>query len=243
MAATRILWIQEQFDPATDTFGHLVELASKWGAAIELLRLEATETPPIVERAGLVAEPPPGECRQTGGIEEDSLPEAEPSKLGEGGVDETFRELVKVGKAGGRTMIQGTIKNLLAALDRSISYSLVVIGDVFLDKGKSARMRLSRELASSIQEGLRVAVVQAEEMKERYLFTPRQLLSMLACLGVTAAFYYLVFAHQEAVMQFLSRRETLWRSVAAGCVGVFIPAVAYASGKAVHSMLRLIKME
>jgi len=243
MAATRILWIQEQFDPASDTFRHLVELASKWGAAIELLRLKATETPPIVERASVIEERPPAECRQTGGIEDDSPPEAQPSRLREGGVEETFTELVRLGKAGGRTMIQGTINHLLAAIDRSLSYSLVVIGDVFLDKGKAARIRMSRELASSIHEGLRVAVVQAEEMKERYLFTPRQFLSMVACLGITVLLYYLVFANQQVVMQFLTRKETLWRVLAAASVGVFVPAVAYASGKAVHSMLRLIKME
>jgi hypothetical protein len=240
MASSRILWIQEQFDPKVDTFKQLVELASKWGAAIELLRLKPSETA-MVERAPLDEAAP--ESRDTGGVEDDLPPESAVSKLREGGVEETFTELARLGKAAGRVVVQGTVNNLLSAIDRSISYSLVVIGDVFLEKGKAARTRMSRELATTVHERLRVAVVQAEEMKQRYLFGPRQLISMLTCLAVTVFIYFAVFSHQQAVLDFLTRTEVGWRIAAAASVAVFIPIVAYFSGKAVHYTLKLIKME
>ena len=244
MAASRILWIQERFDPAGETFEHVIEVAKKWGAAIELLRMQPTETASVVEQAGVDQDlKAPAAVRRTGGIEDDIPAEVQASPLREGGVEETFNELVKLGKAGGRMVVQGTTNSLLAAIDRSISYSLVVIGDVFLSKGKAARTRLSRELASTLQERLRVSVVQAEEMQERYLFGARQLVTMLVCAALTALMYVAVFSNQRAVLDFLARPETAWRLTAAVAVLLFIPTVAYFSGKAVHYMMKLIKME
>lgn len=245
MAASRILWIQEHFTPRDETFQHVIEVAKKWGAAVELLRLQPAETSCIVEQAtadpGVAA---PAATRGTGGIEDDVPADVQSSQLGEEGVEETFNELVKLGKAGGRRVVQGTVNNLLGAIDRSISYSLVVIGEVFLDKGKSARTRLSRELASTLQERLRgVTVVQAEEMQERFLFGAGQLVTMLLCAAVTALIYAAVFTHQRAVLDFLTRPEMMWRLTASASVVLFIPIVAYFSGKAVHYLLKLIKME
>lgn len=244
MAASRILWIQEHFDPAGETFQHVIEVAKKWGAAVELLRMQPTETAALVEHASFDQNlQAPGAARGTGGIEDDVPAEAHASPLREGGVEETFIELVKLGKAGGRTVVQGTTNSLLAAIDRSTSYSLVVIGEVFLGKGKAARTRLTRELASTLQERLRVSVVQAEEMAERYLFGAKQLVTMLLCVAVTALMYIAVFSNQRAVLNFLSRPEMVWRLTAAAAVILFIPTVAYFSGKAVHYMMKLIKME
>jgi len=244
MAASRILWIQEHFDPAGETFQHVIEVAKKWGAAVELLRMKPTETATVVEHATLDYNlQAPTEARRTGGIEDDVPAETQARPLREGGVEETFNELVKLGKAGGRTVVQGTTNSLLGAIDRSISYSLVVIGEVFLAKGKAARTRLTRELASTLQERLRVSVVQAEEMEERYLFGAKQLVTMLLCVAVTALMYVAVFSNQRAVLNFLSRPEMVWRLAASAVVILFIPTVAYFSGKAVHYMLKLIKME
>ena len=59
MAETNILWVQERFDPASETFGEVVELATKWNAAVELLRL-------LPEEAGQAEPPahPPAERRE-----------------------------------------------------------------------------------------------------------------------------------------------------------------------------------
>jgi cytidylate kinase len=247
MAASRILWIQEHFTPTGETFQHVVEVAKKWGAAVELLRLEPAETSSVIEQATAgqdSAGATPAAARGTGGIEDDVPVDPQASQLREGGVEETFNELVKLGKAGGRMVVQGSVNNLSNAIDRSISYSLVVIGEVFLDKGKSARTRLSRELTSTLQERLRgVSVVQAEDMQERFLFGAAQLVTMLLCTAVTALIYVAVFTHQRVVLDFLTRPEMAWRITASASVVLFIPIVAYFSGKAVHYLLKLIKME
>ncbi len=245
MAASRILWIQEHFTPTGETFQHVVEVAKKWGAAVELLRLEPAETPLVVEQATAAqVGAAPAATRGTGGIEDDVPTDTQSSRLREGGVEETFNELVKLGKAGGRMVVQGSVNNLSSAIDRSISYSLVVIGEVFLDKGKAARTRMSRELTTTLQERLRgVSVVQAEEMQERYLFGARQLVTMLLCAALTAVIYAVVFTHQRAVLDFLTRPEMVWRLTACASVALFVPLVAYFFGETVHSLLKLIKME
>jgi hypothetical protein len=244
MAASRILWIQEHFNPSSETFQHVIEVAKKWGAAVELLRLQPAETAGVVEQGIADQEmTAPAATRGTGGIEDDVPSDAQSNRLREEGVEETFNELVKLGKAGGRMVVQGSANNLLAAIDRTISYSLVVIGEVFLGRGKAARTRLSRELASTLQERLRAPVVQAEEMEERYLFGAGQLVTMLLCVAVTTLIYVAVFTNQRAVLDFLTRPEMTWRITAAASVVLFIPTVAYFSGKAVHYMLKLIKME
>ena len=38
MAETNILWIQEAFNPQSETFTQINQIAQRWGAAIELLR-------------------------------------------------------------------------------------------------------------------------------------------------------------------------------------------------------------
>ena len=93
MAASRILWIQEHFNPTGETFQHVVEVAKKWGAAVELLRLEPAETSSVVEQApagqdGIT----PAATRGTGGIEDDVPTDLQSSRLREEGVEETFNE-------------------------------------------------------------------------------------------------------------------------------------------------------
>ena len=243
-ASTRILWIQERFDPKADTFKHLVEVAEKWDAAVELLRLDASDAAPLIERAPEERVASPSVRAATGGIEED-LQGGRPDHLAvdEGGMAETFAELVKVGRAGGRVTVHGTAGDVVTAVDRTAAYSLVVVGDTFLSKVKAARTRLERELGGVIRDQLKVPVIQAEEMKEQYLFGSKQLVALLSFLTVTGVFYAVVFTHQSEVGDIMRWEGTGLRALAAVIVAVCAPIVAYLYGSAVHSLLKLIKME
>ncbi len=75
MAETNILWIQEIFNPQSETFTQINQIAQRWGAAIELLRFTPSDELIIgEEEEGLPAMPPPlkGKDPYTGGIEEDT---------------------------------------------------------------------------------------------------------------------------------------------------------------------------
>jgi hypothetical protein len=242
MASTRLLWIQERFDPKADAFKHLIEVAEKWDAAVELLRLEARDEPALVERAAEEKTSSPSERAAAGGVEEEG--DEDPRAGGDdGGMAETFAELVKTGHAGGRITVRGRAAEVLTAIDRTASYSLVVVGETFLSKGKAARVRLARELGSTLHDQLRVPVIQAEEMKAQFLFGGKQLGSLLLFLGLTAVIYFYVFTHQGQVTGMMLWKGTSARVLAAGIVAVVTPLVAYFLGSAVHSLLKLIRME
>jgi hypothetical protein len=244
MAATRILWLQERFDPSAKAFNQLLDVAQRWEAAVELLRFKSTDAPAVIERpvaseAGL----PPSMRAANGGVEGEADEEAPSDEQDDGGMEETFSELVKAGRAGGRLTVRGTANDVLDALDRTTPYSLVVVGDAFLDKGKAARVRLSRELGNALNERMKVAVVQTDEIEKQYFFGARQLVAMLICFGLTALIYFLVFTNQQTVFEFLSRKGTQWRILIAASVAVFVPFVAFTYGKAAHYLLKLIRME
>ena len=244
MASTRVLWIQERFDPKADAFKHLLELAEKWDAAVELLRLEARDEPTLVERATDDKAESPSERAQGGGIEAEPEGNTPASwNHDDGGMGETFAELVKTGHAGGQVTFRGRAAEVLTAIDRTSEYSLVVVGETFLGKGKSAQVRLARELGTTLHEHLRVPVIQADEMKEKYLFGPKQLASLLLFLAITLIAYFYVFTHQEQVIGMMLWEGTGWRVLAAAIVAVVIPLVAYCYGSAVRSALKLIRME
>ncbi len=245
MATTRILWVQERFDPKAEVFSHVLDVAQRWEAAVDLLRFCAADTPQVVEEAPSEEAGPPPSQRANGGVEDDLPGERGPSEQQEdGGVEETFDALIRAGRAGGKLTVYGTANEVLAGLDRTAPYSLVAIGDTYLDKGKAARVRLGRELGNTLHERMKVAVIQTEEMKEQYLMGPRQITTMLLYFGMTALVYFLVFSNQQPILELLMGKEGLqWHVAAAVAVALFVPFIAYTYGKATHLLLKLVRME
>lgn len=243
MATTNILWIQEEFNPQSETFQHITEIATKWNAAVELLRLTTETNGPRgpaeggeqVERISA-----PAGAQAIGGIEEET---AGPDPPENGGMKRTLDELAKLGRSGGGKTVHGGPARLVASLDRTIPYTLVVIGEVFLAKGHAARARLSRELRSFLKDRIRAPVVTAEEIKGQYLFSPRDALRLTAYLALTGIIYFLVFSHQLPILDFLSRDGWKDKLQAAGVVFLMVPVVAYLYGNATKTFLKLIKME
>ncbi|MEW6077455.1 MAG: cytidylate kinase-like family protein [Thermodesulfobacteriota bacterium] len=241
MAATNLLWIQEEFKPQSDSFHQVVEIATKWNAAVELVRFESGDA--VADSAEKSADPAPVEAAPRaydGGIEDD-VEEAAEGKAG--GLAETLEELARLGRSGGGHQVAGGHEHLLKAVDRTAPYTLVVVGDVFLDKSHAVRTRLNRELRSYLSDHIRAPVVGVEDLKSQYLFTKKDALSALLYLGLTAIIYYLVFTHQEPLLNFFVGEE--WKTKLMAAVGVFVctPIVAFLYGNVAKSFLKLIKME
>ncbi len=222
MARTNILWIQERFDPASPYFSSICAVADKWDAAVELLRIR-----------------PQPEKEQEGRSEKTE----QAGEQDTGGIRETLAELIKRGRAGGARSVGRRKLEVLGAIDRSVPYSLIVVGDVFLSKGHVARMRLARELSSFLFDQLKRPVVMAEELASRYLFGPRQWLNLFLFLVVSGALYLGVFSFQEEVLLFLQAEGTRARALAVTAVLLFVPAIAFCYGSSARLVLKLIKME
>jgi cytidylate kinase len=245
MATSNILWIQEVFEPASAAFGNVVQIATKWGAAVQLIRLVPGDGPQAPQTGSVAAEATVTEPRVSheydGGIEDDV--EVAPAPLDDGGLKQTVEELAKLGRSAGGREVRGSQTRLLESIDRRIPYTMAVVGDVFLSKGSAAQIRMARELRSFLSDNIKTAVVATDELKAQYLFGRRDLLRLVQYLVLAAVIYFLVFTHQKEVLHFLTREGWVAKVVAAVAVFAVVPLVAYAYGTVSRSFLKLIKIE
>jgi cytidylate kinase len=246
MATSNVLWIQEAYNPVSEAFHNVVEIATKWGAAVELMRLAPEnavapgQTTEVFD--GSVPQVLPTSREYNGGIEEDV--EEEKTAPGEdGGLKQTVEELAKLGRSAGGREVGGGQAHLLEMIDRSVPYTMVVVGDVFLSKGSAAQIRMARELRSFLADNIKTAVVATDELKSQFLFGKRDLFSLLGYLAVVVLIYFLVFTHQKEVLSFLTREGWVAKVIAAVAVFLFVPIVAYSYGTVSRSFLKLIKIE
>jgi hypothetical protein len=159
----------------------------------------------------------------------------------------TLDELARVGRSGGGRWVRGERTSLVASCCGTVPHSLVVLGNLFLSKEKSTKLRLTRELQESLSGKMRVPVVTADELRTQFLFGRRDLFSLLGFLGFIVLVYLLVLMNQEPVLRFLSGdwagpgRLTMY--VVSAVVFVFVPVVAYSYGNVARSLMKLFKME
>jgi hypothetical protein len=246
MATTNILWVEESFNPDGETFKEVVEIATKWNAAVELTRLgNGGGEGPAAELSGspTAAAAQASSAHDNGGIEDD----AEEAAKDDGGLTNALHELAKVGRSGGGRLVRGGGEKLLGTINRNTPYSLVVIGDVFLSKGGATRMRLTRELQSFMSDRLKTPVVTKDQLKSRYLFGKRDLAKLIGFAAAVAAMYFVVFTNQGPVLKFLSGNwgdgTMTTKSVVAVVTMLSVPIIAYSYGTVAKSLMKLIKME
>ena len=99
---------------------------------------------------------------------------------------------------GGDGWFTETRNQLVDTLDRSVPYTLVVLGDLFLSKGHAAKLRATRDLRSFLSDRIKAPVVTADELGGQYFFGRRDILRTAVFLLLAVALYYLVFTYQEA---------------------------------------------
>jgi cytidylate kinase len=242
VATTNILCIQEKFDPDAASFQHLIEVAEKWNAAVELISL--ADQPGVgsaVESEEFDAPFKKMSGEGTGGILDD-IPEIEEEGSGHG-MPEAMNKLIQVGRAGAAHTVYGGAQALEGRLSKTEKYSLIVVGDVFLSRGDAVQKRMKRDLISLLIDHLHVPVIGTEDLKEHYLFGPKQWLETIGY-AIAACFLYLaVFTCQGQILQFLFTPGTHHRIMAAVAVGLFAPVAAYIIGGFAHNILKLAKLE
>lgn len=240
MAETNILWVQEKFNPESENFEHINQLAQRWGAAVELLHYiplggELTGSNPVPT----VLHRPAG-TSYDGGVEDD-LPE---TPNDEAGLIETSEELIALGRFGGQRTVQGSHDRILEAVSTNGHYSLVLIGDMFLSKGQSTRTRQTRELTMAIRDRLKAPVIMVEEMKSRFLFGPKQAIKLAGFSALTLLIYFLVFSNQWPIMNLLGGEpHEKWKLVTSVCLALFVPLVAYIYSSVTGLLLKLINID
>jgi cytidylate kinase len=239
MASTNILWIEERYEPTSHALPQLLEIAAKWNAAVSLVRLlpDDSEAPP--EPTG--GDDSSGDWGEDAGILDDER-EERPS-LEDAGVAEVTSALLQDGRAGERRTVRGGAKELIQSLDRTATYSLVVVGDVFLNKDASVRKRMTRELGASVADSLRIPVINTSELEAQYLFGTQHFVRLLGLGLLTAAAVALVLHEQIPVLRFLTARGIGHQLLATALLVAFIPTYAAVYGTFSQYLLRLLKFE
>ena len=243
MATTNILWIEEAFEAASETYQQVVEIATKWNAAIELLQFIPQD---MVGQEELITADEPAFLSQRpdfvreciGGIEEEGEVVCE-----DAGFQTVQQALARLGCFGGGRRIVGGATQVVKSIDRTVPYSLIVIGNMFLTKGHSAQMRMTRQLLSYLSDQINAPVVNAEDLKSQYLFGHHDLLKLFGCLGLFSLILFLILTYQEPVLRFLSGVEFKAKALAAVAVFLFVPTMAYLYGTVARSLMKLIRME
>jgi cytidylate kinase len=243
MAATNILWVQERFDSNSENFNHIMQLAQRWGAAVELMRL-VSPSEPLEERGAVDIEYDFGrrDCPEIndGGVEDDDPL----TVLNDGGLSSTIEKLIDQGRCGGGVSICGGYDKVLERVQSDSDYALVVVGDMFLSKGKSTRTRRTRELAMNIRDRLKAPVITADELESKFMFGKRQAVNLVGYLLIIVLLYYLVFTHQDQVAAFLSgplHEKIKW--LAPLVIFMFVPVIAYLYGAVTGLALKLINID
>ncbi len=249
LAESVILCIQENFDPSSSYFAQILELAGRWGAAVELLRYIPAEKAAVENPAPATSNPvqntiqaaeAPAKPVYTGGVEDDR-----PRSPGDdGGLARALEELISAGRSAGGLTVCGEQSDLLEAIEVNSNLSLVALGDLFLEKGKEARQRNTRELALNIRERLKVPVITCEEMASRFLFRKKQALKLVSYAAVVACIYAVVFSFQDPILNFLGgEMHAAWKWVAPIAVFLFVPLVAYCYSTVTGLLLKLIGID
>ncbi len=242
LASSSILWIQENFNAASEAFRNVAEIAVKWDAAVELLRLSpesAKESVGGITGESAVRKPPLAK-EYNGGIEDDAEEMAEEDDAGMRG---TIEELSRMGRSGGGRTVSGGQDNIIRTLDPKILYTMVVVGDLFLSKGHAARVRMQRELRSLLSDNIKAPVVGIDELKPQFLFSKRDLFRFVGYLLLVILIYFMVFTNQREILNFLYGTDWKSKVLAAIAVFLFVPIVAYSYGTFCRIFLKFIRIE
>jgi len=242
MAETNILWIQEAFNPQAETFSQINQIAQRWGAAVELMRYVPSEQSEMEngEKEGAMTSPLlKGKDVSTGDIEDD-VPDTAVRE--DGGLNLTMEELIRQGRSGGSQRLQGNFPALASAISRNVNYSLVVIGDLFLGKGKAVQTRMQRDLKVFLGERIRIPVISTDELQEKYFLGGKQLGRFFIFFLLILGFFWGLFAHQEPILNFLQQYKG-WKILAVVAVGLTAPLFAYLYGTVAHFILKVVKLD
>ena len=245
IAQSNVLFIQDKFSPDMETFGSVIKVAKKWDAAVELMSLPSGMGLYSSSDSALEGYQPEhleaaANNKETGGIEDDT---ASVAKIDEG-LSRCLDELRKQGCSGGSSNFYGDREKLLATLQRSTNYSMVVIGDILTGKEKATRTRLKAEMKNLLSENLSIPVVESSELEQQFKFGFKQTARLVATFAIALIAFLAVFTHQREVLNFLSGEQYRnLRILAVLFVVLITPLFAYNYGFSIRQILKLFRLD
>lgn len=242
IAATSLLWIDEEFSPSSDAFPHIADLADRWDASVELLRASPTSSAKVVQTVAIRAPAarPLTDAEEDGGVIFDADAPAEDTS--DEDIAATLDALLARGRPGEGKVIAAD--RLPVALEPQAQHCLVVIGRVFRNKPEAVRGRLTRELQAALADHLGVPVVGVDDLKRRlHVGVPEAVRIAIGGLAVVLI-YLAVFTNQEPIVRFMtSGDDVVRRLVAVSVLTVGTPIFAWLFGSVVGLAARALRFD
>ncbi|MBU1170907.1 MAG: cytidylate kinase-like family protein [Proteobacteria bacterium] len=242
VASTNILLLGETFDSKAEHMNHLIDIAEKWNAAVEIVQLSSD----VQKEDEIQASAPMDSTGEPdGGILEENE-EAPKALASDQGLTETMNRLIEVGRAGCSHTSHGGVGGLVKDISKNVEYSLIVVGDMFSAKGV-AKQRLKRDLVSMMTDKFSCPVLSAEDLKSRYLFGKKQMIGLVTSAFFSAMIYLVIFGFQKPIIKFVSAGQlggTMSQKIASAVVvAICVPVIALVIGGFYHNFLKMIRLE
>lgn len=245
IAQSNVLFIQEKFCHDVETLNSIIKVAKKWDAAVELMSLPSEfASAGYIDPAHDGYQPEQREefthKEETGGIEDDSAAVEQTDE----DLLKCLDELRKQGCSGGSSTFYGDTEKLLATLQRRTNYSMVVIGDIFTGKEKSARTRIRTEMKNLLSDNLNIPVVESSELEQQFKFGFKHSLKLAMTFAFSLVIFLAIFSFQQEVLTFLSAEQYRgMRALAVIFVVLLTPLFAYNYGSFIRQILKLLRLD
>jgi cytidylate kinase len=236
-AETNILWVQESFNPDDSSYQDVLKLANTWDAAVELLQLIPSDTIEQFNADDDEKKSLTESWRETG-IMDDKAGTEDVS-----GISKIYEKLINDGSAGGKRSIQGSQKTLLNAIDRTIPYRMIILDNLFNDKGHATQTRLLREWSNFIADNIKIPVLSLSELRSKYKFGFREFIHMAFFALITLLVIIILFRFDTEILSFLLREGLGWRILATICIFAFVPFFAFTYSTVIRLFFKMIKFE
>ncbi|MDX9857418.1 MAG: cytidylate kinase-like family protein [candidate division Zixibacteria bacterium] len=243
LAAGVILFVQDRFKRADPSLQDVCTLADRSDNAVQLLRLAGPDATPGADFFDASTS-----HEEEVGIEVHDLIHPEPP---DGAVIEAGDDLAECAailcekcRSAGVATFYGSADWLLSHLESSRVASMVVLGELFLNRSAAIRTRLRDQLARRFSYRLHVPVVTTEEISQKVRFSTLDTLRLAAVVLLSTAVVWLLLAHQQDLLRVLRTSDTMWfRPLAGLSVVVCTAGYAWLWGSAVKVILKLARFE
>ena len=121
---------------------------------------------------------------------------------------------------------------------------MVVIGDIYTEKGKAAQTRLKAEMKNLLSENLSIPVIETSELEEQIKFSFKNALKLIETLSISIIIFLGVFIYQQEILEFLAGESYHHlRVLAVVFVLLVTPIFAYSFGISMRQILRLLRLD
>jgi cytidylate kinase len=192
IAFDTILYIGERFDPKSEGFQNTIKMSKRRNWAVELVSM-----PAALNENELIEEE-----TDHANVEEE-IEQFEKSVNKEIGLSYCLEHLREAECCAGSNHIYATPWTLVRILQRRHDYKLVVIGSMFQERSEVIRKRFIDNLKTLLSENVKIPVIEADEIDDKFRFTKKLVIKTFALLVMAAVLVSLVLMFYRSIIDAL----------------------------------------